>query len=47
MKSAKQVFDNEGKCLKCGSRVSFADVTDTMVFVDDGGIVNRNCVRRG
>jgi len=45
-------FDNEGKCLKCGSRVSFADVTDTLVFVGDdivkrhdGDITNRNCAR--
>ena len=45
-------FDNEGKCLKCGSTVSFADVTDTLVFVGDdivkrhdGDITNRNCVR--
>ena len=42
----------EGKCLKCRSRVSFADVTDTLVFVGDeivkrydGDITNRNCVR--
>ena len=45
-------FDKNGKCLKCGSRVSFADVTDTVVFVGDeivkrhdGDITNRNCVR--
>jgi hypothetical protein len=45
-------FDNEGKCLKCGSKVSFADVTDTVVFVGDeivkrydGDITNRNCVK--
>ena len=45
-------FDAEGKCLKCGSRVSFADVTDTVVFAGDeivkrhdGDITNRNCVR--
>jgi hypothetical protein len=45
-------FDDEGKCLKCGSRVSFADVTDTVVFAGekivkryDGDITNRNCVR--
>ena len=45
-------FDDEGKCLKCGSKVSFADVTDTLVFVGDeivkrhdGDITNRNCVR--
>ena len=49
---AKPVFDDEGRCLKCGSRVSFADVTDTVVFVGDeivkrhnGDITNRNCVR--
>jgi hypothetical protein len=48
----KPAFDNKGKCLKCGSRVSFADVTDTVVFVGDevikrydGDITNRNCVR--
>jgi hypothetical protein len=48
----KAAFDDEGKCLKCGSRVSFADVTDTVVFVGeeivkryDGDISNRNCVR--
>jgi hypothetical protein len=45
-------FDDKGKCLKCGSKVSFADVTDTLVFVGDeivkrhdGDISNRNCVR--
>ena len=45
-------FDDEGKCLKCASKVSFADVTDTVVFVGDeivkrydGDITNRNCVR--
>lgn len=45
-------FDDKGKCLKCGSKVSFADVTDTLVFVGDeivkrhdGDIMNRNCVR--
>ena len=50
--SEKPAFDEEGKCLKCGNRVSFADVTDTVVFVGDdivkrydGDIANRNCVR--
>jgi len=50
--AGKRVFDGEGRCLKCGSRVSFADVTDTAVFVGDeivkryaGDITNRNCVR--
>jgi hypothetical protein len=45
-------FDDRGKCLKCGSKVSFADVTDTLVFVGDeivkrydGDITNRNCVK--
>ncbi len=45
-------FDDKGRCLKCGSRVSFADVSDTLVFVGDeivkrhdGDITNRNCVR--
>jgi len=45
-------FDEAGKCLTCGSRVSFADATDTVVFVGDeivkryeGDIINRNCVR--
>jgi len=45
-------FDDKGKCLKCGSKVSFADATDTLVFVSDeivkrhdGDITNRNCVR--
>lgn len=49
---AKPAFDEQGGCLKCGSRVSFADVTDTLVFVGDeivkrhdGDITNRNCVR--
>jgi hypothetical protein len=48
----KASFDEEGRCAKCGSRVSFADVTDTVVFVGDeivkrydGDIANRNCVR--
>jgi hypothetical protein len=45
-------FDDEGRCLRCGSRVSFADVTDTAVLVGNeivkqypGDITNRNCVR--
>ena len=45
-------FDDTGRCLKCGSRVSFADATDTVVFVGDeivkrydGDLTNRNCVR--
>jgi hypothetical protein len=45
-------FDDEGRCLKCGSKVSFADATDTLVFVGDdivkrydGDITNKNCVR--
>ena len=48
----KPAFDKHGKCLKCGSKVSFADVTDTIVFVrdeivkrHDGDITNRNCVK--
>lgn len=48
----KPAFDKKGKCLKCGSRVSFADVTDTLVIIGnetvkryDGDITNRNCVR--
>jgi len=46
------VFDITGKCVKCGSKVSFADVTDTLVFIGDeivtrydGDITNRNCVK--
>lgn len=45
-------FNDDGKCLKCGSQVSFADVADTVLFVGDevvkrydGDINNRNCVR--
>ena len=45
-------FDDEGKCLKCGSKVSFADTVDTVVFVGNeivktypGDITNTNCVR--
>ncbi len=48
----KPAFDDKGKCLKCGSKVSFADVTDTLVFVGDeivkrydGDITNKNCVK--
>ena len=48
----KPAFDDSGKCLKCGSKVSLADVRDTLVFVGDeivkrydGDISNRNCVR--
>ena len=48
----KLAFDDHGKCLKCGSKVSLADVTDTLVFIGDeivkrhdGGISNRNCMR--
>lgn len=48
----KPGFDDKGKCLTCGSNVSFADVTDTVVFVGDeivkrydGDITNRNCVK--
>ena len=50
--AAKPAFDKHGKCLKCGSRVCFADATDTLVIVGDetikrydGDITNRNCVR--
>lgn len=50
--AGKPTFDDEGRCLKCGSRVSFADVTDTAVFVGNeiikqypGDITNRNCVK--
>jgi len=49
---ARPSFDDEGKCLKCGSKVSFADATDTMVFVGNeimkrhnGDITNMNCVK--
>ena len=45
-------FDDEGRCLKCGSKVSFADTVDTVVFVGDeivktypGDITNMNCVK--
>jgi len=48
----KPAFDDKGKCLKCGSKVSFADATDTVVFVGDeivkrydGDITDRNCVK--
>jgi len=48
----KPAFDDKGRCLECGSKVSFADVTDTLVFVGeeivkrhDGDITNRNCVK--
>jgi len=48
----KSAFDDAGRCLKCRSRVSVADVTDTVVFVGDeivkrydGDISNRNCVK--
>ena len=51
-RAGKPAFDDNGTCLKCGSKVSFADVTDTIVFVGDeivkrhdGDITNRNCVR--
>jgi predicted nucleic-acid-binding Zn-ribbon protein len=50
--TGKPTFDNKGKCLKCGSKVSFADVTDVAVLVGDeviktypGDLINRNCVR--
>ena len=50
--AARPGFDDAGRCLKCGSRVSFADATDTVVYVGDeivkrydGDITNRNCVR--
>jgi len=48
----KPAFDKHGKCLKCGSKVLFADVTDTLIIIGDetvkrydGDITNRNCVR--
>lgn len=53
-KAAKEepAFDDKGRCRKCGSKVSFADVTDTLLFVGDeivkrydGDITNRNCVK--
>ena len=50
--AAGSSFDDEGKCLKCGSTVSFADTVDTVVFVGDeivktypGDITNMNCVK--
>ena len=50
--AAGSSFDDEGKCLKCGSKVSFADTVDTVVFVGDeivktysGDITNMNCVK--
>jgi hypothetical protein len=46
------LFDDEGRCLKCGSKVSFADTVDTVVFVGEeivktypGDITNMNCVK--
>ena len=48
----KTAFDKEGKCRKCGSKVSFADETNTVIYVGNeivknrpGDITNRNCVR--
>ena len=38
-------FDDKGKCLKCGSKVSFADVTNTLVFVGDE-IVKRHFFKK-
>jgi predicted nucleic-acid-binding Zn-ribbon protein len=45
-------FDDRGKCLKCGSKVSFVNMTDVAVLVGDeviktypGDFVNKNCVR--
>ena len=50
--SEESDFDESGRCRKCDSLVSFADVTDTIVYVGeeivkryDGDISNRNCVR--
>jgi hypothetical protein len=51
-REAEPVIDDKDRCQRCGSKVSFADVTDTLVFVGDeivkrydGDITNRNCVR--
>jgi len=45
-------FDDSGRCMKCHSKVSFADVTDTLVYIGeeivkqyDGDITNRKCVK--
>jgi len=45
-------FDGAGKCLKCGSRVSLADETNTAVLVGneiigthEGDMTNRNCIQ--
>lgn len=45
-------FDDDGCCLKCGSRISFTDVTDTRMFLGNeivkqynGDIANRNCIK--
>jgi hypothetical protein len=45
-------FDEKGRCLKCGSKISFADVTDTLVIIGresvkryDGDITNIKCAR--
>jgi len=50
--AGESTFDEGGRCLTCGSKVSFADATDTVLFVGDeivkrydGDITNRNCVR--
>jgi hypothetical protein len=34
----ERTFDKKGKCLKCGSRVAFADVTDTMGILRTGTV---------
>lgn len=51
-RKAVRAFADDGRCLKCGSKVSLADVADTLVYVGeeivkryDGDITNRNCVR--
>ena len=49
---AVPAFDEEGRCCKCGSKVSLADVTDTVLFAGDeivkrydGDTAHRDCVR--
>ena len=35
-------FDRKGRCLKCGSEVSLAEVTDVVASVDDGSSMGAN-----
>lgn len=43
----KPEFDDKGRCLRCGSKVSFTDVTDRVVYAGDKIVGRHNCDTTG